>query len=450
MIHVFTLNSINICLDVNSGSIHILDDIAKEILSRVDKKEDLEKIVEQLSGEYDNSLLKQALKEINELIDNNTLFTKDFDKNKFINKKIKKINMKAMCLHIAHDCNLRCKYCFAEKGSYGGKRSLMSYDVAKKAIDYLLANSGSKKNLEVDFFGGEPLLNFEVIKQVVAYTKEKEKQYNKEVHFTITTNGTILNDEIEQFINEHMDNVVLSLDGRKSVNDKVRVYPSNEGSYDKIVGNIQKIVANRNGKSYFIRGTYTRDNLDFYNDVLHIYEDLGLKEISIEPVSGGEFELNDEEIQRAIEEYERFAILYAEQDDYRFYHFNISLYNSPCIYKRVAACGAGFEYMAVSPEGKIYACHQFVGEDKFLLGNVDEGITNMELVNMFANSNVFTKDKCSDCFAKYFCSGGCHANSYFTNGDINIPNDNACILQKKRIECAIMIEAKRAINRLAI
>jgi len=447
VIHIFTLNNLNICLDVNSGTIHLVDDITKDILEKAPEKSLLNIAKDELIKKYDEKLLVQAISEINQLIEDNTLYSKDFDKKMFTNKKINKVVMKAMCLHMAHDCNLRCKYCFAEKGSYGGKKSLMSFEVAKKAIDYLLENSGSKKNVEVDFFGGEPLLNYEVIKQTVSYAKAQENKYNKKVHFTITTNGTILNDEMEKYLNENMDNIVLSLDGRKEVNDKMRIFPSQKGSYDVIVDNIKKIANNRKGKSYFIRGTFTRDNLDFYNDVKHIYNELGLKEISIEPVSGGEFELTDEEIQIVLKEYENFAIEYAEQEDYRFYHFNLSLYNSPCIFKRVAACGAGVDYCAISPEGKIYACHQFVSEDKFVMGDVDKGVTNYELVNKFANTNVFSKKECETCFAKYFCSGGCHASAYYKNGDINIPDKKACIMQKKRIECALMIETKRAVNR---
>ncbi|MBN2851212.1 MAG: thioether cross-link-forming SCIFF peptide maturase [Clostridia bacterium] len=447
MIHIYTLNSLNICLDVNSGTIHLLDEVTKDILLKAPEKEMIENAASMLSDKYSNLELKEALSEIKSLIDEKSLYSPDFDRAMFTGKTIKKVVVKAMCLHMAHDCNLRCKYCFAEKGSYGGKKSLMSFDVAKQAIDFLLANSGSKKNVEVDFFGGEPLLNYDVIKQTVEYAKEKQKEYGKTVHFTVTTNGTILNEEMEKFLNENMDNIVLSLDGRKEINDAVRVYPSGKGSYDQIIDNIKTIANNRNGKSYFVRGTYTRDNLDFSKDVRHIYEELGLKEISIEPVTGGAFTLTDEEINVALKEYEQFACEYALQDDYRFYHFNISLYHSPCIYKRIAACGAGVDYFAVSPDGDLFACHQFVGEKQFKMGDVFNGITDYQRVNQFHNSNVFTKKGCQDCFAKYFCSGGCHANAYYTNNDILIPDENACKMQKKRIECALMIETLRALKR---
>ncbi len=447
MIHVFILHSLSICLDVNSGTIHLLDEVTFDLLSLANTKEMLPLAMEQLKDKYDKDILLQAMDEITSLIEQESLYSKDFTKEELQKNTTIQSDMKAMCLHMAHDCNLRCSYCFADKGVYGGDKGLMSIEVAKAAIDYLLENSGKKVNVEVDFFGGEPLLNFKVIKQCVVYAKEQEKKYSKNVNFTITTNGTIFSKEINEFLQEHMDNIVLSLDGRKSVHDHLRVYPSGKGSYDKVVENIKEIANNRQGKSYFIRGTYTRDNLDFYEDVKHIYEQLGLKEISIEPVSGGDFTLTDEEIAIAMTEYERFAKEYAKQDDYRFYHFTLNIYNSPCIYKRIAACGAGVDYGAVSPDGKIYACHQFVGEDEFVMGNIYDGVTNTELRETFANNNVFTKQECPDCWAKYFCSGGCHANAYYTNGDIAIPDKKACTLQKKRIECALMIECQRTIDR---
>ncbi len=447
MIHVFTLHSLFICLDVNSGTVHLLDEVTFDLLSLAKTKEMLSWAIDQLINKYDKDILLQASKEISDLIEQDSLYSPDFTKEELEKSGNYQSDMKALCLHMAHDCNLRCAYCFADKGAYGGDKGLMSIEVAKASIDFLLANSGNKRNVEVDFFGGEPLLNFKVIKQCVVYAKEQQKKYSKTVHFTITTNGTIFSEEINEFLQEHMDNIVLSLDGRQTVNDHLRIYPSGKGSYDKAVKNIQEIANNRQGKSYFIRGTYTRDNLDFYEDVKHIYEQLRLKEISIEPVSGGNFTLTDEEIKIAMIEYERFAKEYAKQDDYRFYHFTLNLYNSPCIYKRIAACGAGVDYGAVSPDGMIYACHQFVGEDKFVMGNVYDGITNNQLKEVFASNNVFTKDDCPNCWAKYFCSGGCHANAYYTNGDISKPDRKACTLQKKRIECALMIECQRTIDR---
>jgi uncharacterized protein len=355
------------------------------------------------------------------------------------------VQFKALCLHMAHTCNLKCSYCFAGDGEYSGGTKLMPFHVAKKAIDLLLTKSGSKKNVEIDFFGGEPMLNFDVIKKTVEYAHEQQKKYNKEVHFTITTNGTILDEDSLEFINDNMDNVVISIDGRKNIHNRFRLYADGSGSYDIAIENAKKIIAGRKGKSYFIRGTFTRNNLDFSNDVRHLAS-FGFKSISIEPVTGGEYNLTDQELDTVLAEYDEFSKEYAEQSEYTFYHFNISLYKSPCIYKRLMACGAGFEYGAVTPDGEIFACHRLTGEEEFKMGTVEDCEFNTDLAHRMRGNNVESVDECKNCWAKYFCSGGCPATAYFTNGSIDLPDRQACIMQKKRIECAMAIEVQRAMK----
>jgi len=328
-----------------------------------------------------------------------------------------------------------------------------SKEVAFKAVDYLVKNSSGRRNIEIDFFGGEPLLNFDVVKATVDYGRSLEDKFNKKFYFTITTNGTLLDDEKIKFLNENMDNVVISIDGRKEIHDEIRHYASGNGSYDKIVPLAKKLVEERNGKSYFIRGTFTKKNKDFSKDVFHL-ADLGFKEISVEPVvgTGDEIYFDESDLPEILDEYENLAKLYIKRlksgKSFRFYHFNLNLYNGPCLLKRITACGAGYEYLAVSPEGNIYPCHQFVGQEEFVIGNIDDGITNIELKDKFKNNNIFAKEECKNCWAKLFCSGGCHANAYFTNKDISKPNEIACILQKKRIECAIMVQA--ALNNIQL
>ncbi|MBN2558431.1 MAG: thioether cross-link-forming SCIFF peptide maturase [Clostridia bacterium] len=443
MIHLFRQNGFNICLDINSGTIHLPDDTAYDILSRCPAPADYEKLKNTDKYMAGNAEYDQAYSEIDQLIGEGSLFSSiDIPE---IDGDDSEVVLKAMCLHMAHACNLRCDYCFAGDGEYSGGRKLMPFDVAKKAVDLLLSKSGAKRNVEIDFFGGEPMLNFDVVRQTVAYALGEQDKHGKQVHFTITTNGTILDDESCGFINEHMDNVVLSLDGRKEVHDRFRKYPGGRGSYDDILPNIKKIVEGRKDKSYFIRGTFTRENLDFAKDIRHLAS-LGFTDISIEPVTGGEFEMNDDEIAAAKEEYERFSVEYAAQSDYNFYHFKISLYNSPCIFKRINACGAGFEYAAVTPDGEIYACHRLAGEESFRMGTVFEGKLSRELAGRMQRNNVTTIAKCRDCWARYFCSGGCPATAYFANGSISMPDDKACELQKKRIECALAVEAARAMK----
>ena len=449
MVHAFEVNNYYIALDVNSGSIHSLDEIAYNILKAFPNDFSREAAFKEFKDKYDEDTLNQVCDDILGLKEHGLLYSEELDEERLLSQLHRDTGIKALCLHAAHDCNLGCEYCFASKGDYTTNRTLMSYEVACKALEFLAQNSGTRRNIEVDFFGGEPLLNFDVIKRVVDYGRELEKSTNKKFHFTITTNGTILNEEIMDFINQNMDNIVISLDGRKDINDSMRPDRGNHGTYDRIVSNARKIVDNRKGKQYYIRGTFTANNLDFGKDVFHI-ADLGFKEVSVEPVvgSGESFHLTMEHIPATLEEYEKLAREYLEYTkdgkELNYYHFNINLYDGPCIHRRIVACGAGFEYLAVSPEGDIYPCHQFVGQPEFVMGNVYTGIENKELAAHFKDCNIFTKEECRSCWAKYFCSGGCHANAFFSNNDINIPNEIACIMQKKRIESAMMVEVARA------
>ncbi len=358
--------------------------------------------------------------------------------------------VKALCLHIAHDCNLACRYCFAEEGEYHGRRAVMSYEVGKAALDFLIKNSGNRRNLEVDFFGGEPLMNFEVVKKLVAYGREQEKIHNKNFRFTLTTNGVLLNDEIMEFANQEMANVVLSIDGRKEVNDRMRPFRKGAGSYDLIVPKFQKFAESRNQEKYYVRGTFTHNNLDFSEDVLHL-ADLGFRQISVEPVVAEPTEsyaLQEEDLPRLFEEYDRLAqeLIRRQKENrgFHFFHFMIDLEGGPCVAKRLSGCGSGTEYLAVTPWGDLYPCHQFVGNEEFLMGNVTEGVKNLQLQKEFKSCNVYAKEKCRNCFAKFYCSGGCAANSWNFHGSITDAYDIGCELQKKRIECAIMIKAALA------
>lgn len=443
MVHTFYNNGYYIALDVNSGSIHCIDELTYKILNEYkDGLPDKQAVADSFKSESSEAV-SEIYDELKDLQQKGMLFSEDFDES--LLKKVYKDNgIKALCLNIAHDCNLRCEYCFASKGDYKTGRELMSEEVALKSLDLLAQNSGTRKNIEVDFFGGEPMLNFDVVKKAIDYGRKIESKYNKKFHFTITTNATLLNDEKIDYLNENMDNVVLSLDGRKEINDFMRHDVHGNGSHDKIVEAAKKLVSKRGEKQYFVRGTYTTRNLDFAKDALYI-ADLGFKEISVEPVVGkGEyFHIKEENLPYILDQYDKLASEYIKRHNegkgFRFYHFNINLYGGPCIYRRIVACGAGYDYLAVAPNGDIYPCHQFVGENDLKMGTVFDGIKNRELQNKFKKANVFTKEKCKNCWAKYFCSGGCPANSYFTNGSIKDPDDIACTMQKKRIECAIMI-----------
>ena len=374
-------------------------------------------------------------------------FTPDIYEDYIIDFKKRETVVKALCLHIAHDCNLACKYCFAEEGEYHGRRALMSFEVGRKALDFLVANSGNRVNLEVDFFGGEPTLNFEVVKQLVEYGRSLEKEHNKKFRFTLTTNGVLLNDEILEFANREMANIVLSIDGRKEVNDRMRPFRGGQGSYDTIVPKFKKVAESRNQENYYVRGTFTHNNLDFSNDVKHL-ADLGFKQISVEPVVAkptDDYALVNEDIPKIIEEYDELAkdiIRRAKEGEpINFFHFMIDLTGGPCVAKRLSGCGSGTEYLAVTPWGDLYPCHQFVGNEDFLMGNVDEGILRTDIRDEFKCTNVYAKEKCKKCFAKFYCSGGCAANAYNFHGDINDAYDLGCELQRKRVECAIMIKA---------
>lgn len=461
MIHQYQNNGYSIVLDVNSGAVHVVDELCyaaiaqlaageEPDLAALEKPETLEKLQAALGDRYESGQIREAWEDIKELTREGRLFTRDVFEPMIDQVKQRKTVVKALCLHIAHDCNLACKYCFAEEGEYHGRRALMSYEVGKKALDFLIASSGNRRNLEVDFFGGEPLMNWQVVKDLVAYGRQQEKLHDKHFRFTVTTNGVLLNDEIQEFINQEMDNVVLSLDGRREVNDAMRPFRNGKGSYDLIVPKFQKLADSRNQERYYVRGTFTRNNLDFSNDVLH-FADLGFKQMSIEPVVGDEsdpYAIREEDIPKICEEYDRLAKLMIEREregkGFNFFHFMIDLEGGPCVSKRLSGCGSGTEYLAVTPWGDLYPCHQFVGREEFLMGNVDEGITHPEIADEFRGCSVYSKEKCRSCFAKFYCSGGCMANAYNFHGTIHEAYDIGCEMQRKRVECAIMMKAALA------
>lgn len=461
MIHQYKNNGYNIVLDVNSGSVHVVDDVVYDLIPLAEplfvntkevQKEALLSTATALKDVYSADAIEEACDEIMELAAEDMLFTPDVYRDYIIDFKKRSTVVKALCLHIAHDCNLACKYCFAEEGEYHGRRALMSFEVGKKALDFLVANSGNRVNLEVDFFGGEPLMNWQVVKDLVLYGRSIEKEHNKKFRFTLTTNGILLNDDILEFANREMGNIVLSIDGRKEINDLMRPHRGGQGSYDEIVPKFQKVAESRHQMNYYVRGTFTRNNLDFSEDVKHLAE-LGFQQISVEPVVAqptDDYALRDEDIPKLLEEYDKLAKYYLEKrkagKPFNFFHFMIDLEGGPCVAKRLSGCGSGTEYLAVTPWGDLYPCHQFVGNEDFLLGNVDEGIVRTDIRDEFKCCNVYAKEKCKDCFAKFYCSGGCAANSYNFHGNINDAYDLGCELQRKRIECAIMIKAALADN----
>ena len=446
MVHQYKNNGYDIVLDVNSGAIHVVDDVTYDVIALYEGHT-REEIVNSLRERYPETEVEEALDEVQMLVDNEELFTKDTYENYIMDFKKRPTVVKALCLHIAHDCNLACQYCFAEEGEYHGRRALMSFEVGKKALDFLIANSGNRRNLEVDFFGGEPLMNWQVVKDLVAYGREQEKLHDKKFRFTLTTNGVLLNDEVMEFCNREMGNVVLCIDGRKEVHDKMRPFRKGAGSYDLIVPKFQQFAESRHQDKYYVRGTFTHYNLDFSEDVLHL-ADLGFKQISVEPVVAEPKEpyaIREEDLPKLFEEYDKLAVemirRHKSGEDFNFFHFMIDLEGGPCVAKRLSGCGSGTEYLAVTPWGDFYPCHQFVGNEKFLLGNVDEGILNTDIRDEFKCCNVYAKEKCRKCFARFYCSGGCAANAYNFSGDICGAYDIGCELQKKRIECAIMIKA---------
>ena len=451
MIHKYTLNGFRIVLDTNSGAVHIFDEAPYEMLNYLEDcvpDEPPVALKEALGGRWDQATFDEAYEELKELYRQGLLFSED-GYERFSDMMVNS-PVKAMCLNVAHDCNLRCEYCFAAKGDFGCGRKLMPLEVGKKAIDFLIERSAGRRNLEMDFFGGEPLMNWDVVKELVLYAREQEKIHNKNFRFTITTNGLLLTDDKIDFINQEMSNCVLSLDGRKEINDRLRVRVDGTGCYDQIVPKYQKLVAQRGDKDYYARGTFTRYNLDFTEDVLHM-ADLGFDQVSVEPVVSDEkldYSIKEEDLTRVFEEYERLANALLkrrkEGKGCNFFHFMIDLNQGPCAIKRLRGCGCGNEYVAVTPEGDIYPCHQFVGDEQWKMGSVLDGTFNMPMKERFAKANVYSKSDCKNCWAKFYCSGGCNANNWQYERDILKSHNISCELEKKRLECAIMMQAAKA------
>ena len=451
MIHQYKLNGYNIVLDTYSGAIHTVDDLAYDIISLY-KEKSTEEIITSMLEKYkaDKTVTREeilsCIEDIKELEKAGKLFSKDIYENRTFDFKNRNTDIKALCLHVAHTCNLNCEYCFASQGKYHGERALMPYEVGKRALDFLIENSGSHHNLEVDFFGGEPLMNFEVVKKLVKYAREQEKLHNKNFRFTLTTNGLLIDDDVIAFVNKEMSNVVLSLDGRKEVHDSLRKTISGQGSYDIIIPKFKKLVEARGGKNYYIRGTFTHNNIDFLKDILHM-ADLGFTELSMEPVvcaPNEPYALTEKDLPILKEQYELLAKEMIKRDSenrgFTFYHYMLDLTHGPCIYKRISGCGSGTEYLAVTPWGDLYPCHQFVGDEKFKLGDIYNGIVNTKVRDEFKLCNAYARPECKDCWAKLYCSGGCAANSYHATGNILGTYKYGCKLLKKRIECAIMIK----------
>ena len=456
MVHLYKLNGYNIVLDVFSGSVHAVDDVAFDAISMYETHTP-EEIKKALAEKYKNEGvtlqdLDEVLSDISELKTDGKLFTEDQYADKAFDFKNRHTEIKALCLHVAHTCNLNCTYCFAAQGKYHGERALMSFETGKRALDFLVENSGKRRNLEVDFFGGEPLMNFEVVKQLVAYARSIEDKCGKHFRFTLTTNGVLLDDEVTEFANRECHNVVLSLDGRKEVHDRLRKTINGKGSYDTIVPKFQKFVKARGDKGYYVRGTFTHNNTDFTNDIFHM-ADLGFTELSMEPVvcaPGEEYALTEEDLPVLFEQYEILAkeMLRREREGrpFTFYHYMLDLTGGPCIYKRISGCGSGTEYLAVTPWGELYPCHQFVGDPKYSMGNIWDGVTNKALQDEFKLCNAYARPDCKGCWAKLYCSGGCAANAYHATGSITGTYHYGCELFKKRIECAIMLKVAEALG----
>ena len=455
MIHQYKLGGYNIVLDICSGSVHAVDDIAYDIISQFSEN-DRESIISALTEKYSSKNvskkdIEECYEQIVSLKNEGKLFAPDtFEPMAGKLKEKTSGVVKALCLHIAHTCNLNCEYCFASQGKYKGERAVMSFEVGKRALDWLIENSGSRKNLEVDFFGGEPLMNFEVVKRLVAYARSIEKGKGKNFRFTLTTNGLLIDDDVIEFANKEMSNVVLSLDGRKEIHDRFRVDYNGNGSFDKIVPKFQKLVKARGNKNYYMRGTFTHANPDFLEDI-KLMLDLGFTELSMEPVvcaAGDPSELTPEDITVVMEQYEKLAFLMLQKEKegkpFTFYHYMIDLTGGPCIYKRISGCGSGTEYMAVTPWGDLYPCHQFVGDEKFKLGDIYNGVTNPTVQNSFKECNVYAREDCRNCWARLYCSGGCAANAYHATGSVKGIYMAGCELFKKRMECAIMVQIAKA------
>ena len=446
MIHKFEFDGTKIVLDVNSSSVHVVDDLTWLILDDY-----TELSYEELLKKYcafPETEVKEVVTEIKTLVNEGLLYAEDKTSGNYSLQENPIV--KSICLHVAHDCNLRCEYCFAATGDFGGERGLMSSEVGKAAIDLLIKKSAHRKNIEIDFFGGEPLLNFAVVKELVAYGKEKAQAAGKNFKFTLTTNAVLLDQDIQDYLNQNEISVVLSLDGRPEVNDKMRYYADGSGSYEDILPNLKSFIFSRDNQNYYLRGTYTRQNLDFSKDVLHM-ADLGFKELSVEPVvapENADYAFREEDLSVLEEQYEQLTRAYLQRaangTPFNFFHFNLDLNGGPCLPKRLSGCGAGHEYMAVSPEGDLYPCHQFVGKEEYKLGNVLEDGLKDSIIKTFQGAHVLNKDKCKSCWAKFFCSGGCHANAVGINNDLYQPYEIGCRLEKKRVECAIYIQAKKA------
>ena len=454
MIHQFKLNGYNIVLDVFSGAVHVVDELAYDIISMYENSTE-DEIIKKMTAKYpeisrDDTL--ECIEDIKSLKDNGKLFTEDEYADIAFDFKKKNTVIKALCLHIAHTCNLNCEYCFAGQGKYSGERALMSPEVGKRAVDFLIENSGKRRNLEVDFFGGEPLMNFETVKEIVKYARSIEKEHNKNFRFTLTTNGVLVDDEVIDFANRECHNVVLSLDGRKEVHNRLRKTINGSGSYDMVVPKFQHFVKRRGSKGYYVRGTFTHNNVDFTNDIFHM-ADLGFTELSMEPVvcSPDEpYALTYADLPKLYEQYEILAkeMLKREKEGrpISFYHYMIDLTGGPCIYKRVSGCGSGTEYFAVTPWGDLYPCHQFVGDENYLMGDIWKGVTNKDKQNEFKLCNAYSRPECADCWAKLFCAGGCAANAYHSSGSIKGIYEYGCKLFKKRIECAIMMQVAKSLK----
>lgn len=452
MIHQYKLNGYNIVLDVYSGSVHAVDEVAYDIIALYENTSE-EEIVRQITEKYPDVTpddVRECLDDVKTLKEQGKLFAPDVYADKAFDFKKRSTVVKALCLHVAHTCNLNCEYCFASQGKYHGDRALMSFEVGKQALDFLVANSGTRRNLEVDFFGGEPLMNWDVVKQLVAYARSIEKEKQKNFRFTLTTNGVLVDDEVIDFANREMHNVVMSLDGRKEVHDRLRKNYAGQGSYDLIVPKFQEFARRRGDKDYYVRGTYTHNNVDFTNDIFHM-ADLGFTELSMEPVvcaPGEPYALTQEDMPKLMEQYEILAKEMIRRREagkpFTFYHYMIDLTHGPCIYKRISGCGSGTEYMAVTPWGDLYPCHQFVGDEKYCMGNVWDGVTRPELRDEFKLCNVYARPDCKECWARLYCSGGCAANAYHATGSIRGVYEYGCELFRKRMECAIMLKVDQA------